>query len=193
LPTLVLLLTISGIVTTGLAAAREWETKTIKEVLMAPVSNAAIITGKVLAGFTTTFLLGILVLAIGYLLGWTRPEGIYWLSTLLTMALIALFGAGLGIALGALVQRLQAVNAISINLALYLFFLSGGISVIAFEPTWLQNIASFVPLTYGNHALQMAVFYNSSDQFGRDIAILALSSLASLAIGIVSMRRGLAS
>ncbi|HEX6482616.1 MAG TPA: hypothetical protein VF043_27545, partial [Ktedonobacteraceae bacterium] len=61
----------------------------------------------------------------------------------------------------------------------------------AFEPNWLQNIAAFVPLTYGNHALQMAVFYSSADQLGRDAAILSFSALAALTLGILAMRKGI--
>ena len=72
-------------------------------------------------------------------------------------------------------------------------FWRGGIGVLAFEPTWLQNIAAFVPLTYGRHALEQAVFYSASDQFGRDMAVLALSALAAIVLGTLSMRRGIAS
>ena len=191
-PTLVLLLTISGLVNSGLSTAREWESRTVKELLLSPVEREAIIIGKVLAGFVTTFSLGVLVLLLGDVLGWTQPQGIYWLTTLLTIAMVALMSSGLGVAIGAAIQHIQPVVAISINSSLYLFFLAGGIGVLAFSPEWLQNIAAFVPLTYGRHALEMAVFYSSSDLFGRDIAILAVSALITLGLGFLSMRRGIA-
>ena len=192
LPTLVLLLTISGVLTTGLAAAREWETRTIKELLLAPVPGGAVIAGKVLAGFAVSFTLGVLVLGLGAALDWTRPVGVYWGTAVGIIALVALFSAGLGVALGALLQRIQPVIAISVNASLYLYFLAGGTAVLAFEPEWLQRIAAFVPLTYGDHALQMAVFYSSADQLGRDVAVLALSALVTLGAGIGAMRRGIA-
>ncbi|HXZ05138.1 MAG TPA: ABC transporter permease, partial [Ktedonobacteraceae bacterium] len=193
LPTILLLLMISGLINGGLSTAREWESRTVKELLLSPVSRGAIITGKVLAGFVITFLLGTLVLLLGYALGWTQPQGVYWLSALLTIALVSLFGAGLGVAIGAALRRVQIVIAVSINVAIYLFFLAGGIGVLAFEPTWLQNVAAFVPLTYGRHALEQAVFYSASDQFGLDMAVLALSALVAIGLGIISMRRGIAS
>ena len=96
---------ISGLITSSVSAAREWETRTVKELLLSPATNFAIITGKVLSGFITTFLLGFLVLLLADILGWTQPEGIYWLSTLLIIALIALMSTGLGVALGAALQR----------------------------------------------------------------------------------------
>ena len=193
LPTIVLLLIISGLITGGLATAREWETATVKELLLSPAPGSAVIAGKVLAGFVTSFFLGVLVLAAAYLLGWIYPQGIYWLTTLLIVALIALMGSSLGVAIGAALRHIQPVIGVSMFLALYLFFLSGGISVLAFEPNWLQSIAAFVPLTYGNHALQMAVFYNSADLLGRDVAVLGVSVLVTLVLGTLAMRRRLSS
>jgi ABC-2 type transport system permease protein len=191
MPLLLLLLVISGVVSSSLAAAGEWETRTIKELLLSPASNSAIITGKVLTGFVTTMGLGVLVLGLGYLLGWVQPVGIYWLSVLLILGLVALFSAGLGVALGALLQRIQSVGSAAIIIALYLFFLTGGTAVLAFDPAWLQAIATYVPLYYGRHALEMALFYQSSDQLGRDVAVLAASALLTVGLGILAMRRGI--
>jgi ABC-type multidrug transport system permease subunit len=192
IPTVVMLLLISGVLTAGLATAREWEMRTIKEVLLSPAPDGALIVGKVLAGFVTTFCLGALVLGLGAALGYTRPEGVYWASMLGIVALVALFGAGLGVALGAFLQRIQPTIGVSINAALYLFFLSGGVGVLAFEPGWLQNLAAAIPLTYGTHALQMAVFYSSSDLLARDAAVLAGSALLTLLIGSLAVRRQVA-
>ena len=192
MPLIVLLLVVSGLVSSSLAAAGEWETRTIKELLLSPASRAAIITGKVLTGFVTTTALGALVLAVGSLLGWVQPVGVYWLPVLLIIALVALFSAGVGVALGALVQRIQSVGSVAIVIALYLFFLTGGTAVLAFDPQWLQTIATFVPLYYGRHALEMAIFYQSSDQLGRDVVVLAGSALLALGLGVLAMRRGIA-
>ena len=193
LPMIILLLMSNGMVTSSIAAAREWETRTIKEMLLAPVARSTIIIGKVLAGLTSTLLMGLLIFLLGAALDWTRPEGIYWVTSVLIIALVALFSTGLGVALGAALQRIQPVSGISINVAFYLYFLAGGIGVLAFEPSWLQNIAAYSPLTYGVHALQMAVFYRSSDQLGRDVLVLSLSAVLALLLGIVAMRRRIAS
>jgi ABC-type multidrug transport system permease subunit len=192
LPTVVLLLIISGLISGGQAAAREWESSTVKELLLSPVPGESIILGKVLAGFATSFSLGVLVLLVAYGLGWIYPAGIYWLDMFLVVGLVALLGASLGVAIGAALRRIMPVVAVSINVGLYLFFLAGGMGVLAFEPLWLQNIAAFVPLTYGNHALQMALFYNSADLLGRDILVLGLSSLVALVLGTIAVRRGMA-
>jgi ABC-type multidrug transport system permease subunit len=191
-PMMIMLLTLNGLVTSGIATAREWESRTVKEMLLAPVPRPAIVVGKVLAGFTVTFLLGVLVLLAGAALDWTRPEGIYWVTSLLMIALIALLSTGIGVAIGAAVQRIQPVTGMSILPAFYLFFLAGGISVLAFEPTWLQEIASFDPLAYGVHALEMAVFYNSADLLARDVLVLLLSAFVAVGLGFTAMRRQIA-
>jgi ABC-type Na+ efflux pump permease subunit len=183
MPLLVLLLVVSGLVSSSLAAAGEWETRTIKELLLSPASSGAIICGKVLTGCVTTMALGVLVLGVGSLLGWVQPAGAYWLPVLMILALVAL---------GALLQRIQLVGSVAIVVALYLFFLTGGMAVLAFDPTWLQTIATFVPLYYGRHALEMAIFYQSSDLLGRDVAVLAGSALLAVGLGILAMRRGIA-
>src|SRR5271157_4944058 len=187
-----LLLIICGLISGGNAAAREWESSTVKELLLSPAPSGAIIAGKVLAGFVTSFTLGTLVLLAADGLGWIYPQGIYWLDMFLVVGLVALLGASLGVALGAALRRIMPVIAVSINVALYLFFLSGGVGVLAFEPLWLQNLAAIIPLTYGNHALQMALFYNSADLLGRDVLVLGFSSLAALLLGTLAVRKGMA-
>jgi ABC-2 type transport system permease protein len=98
----------------------------------------------------------------------------------------------MGVTLGALLQRIQPVSSAAIVLALYLFFLTGGTAVLAFDPGWLQTVATFVPLYYGRHALEMAIFYQSSDQLGRDVAVLAGSAVVAISLGTLAMRRGMA-
>jgi len=183
---------VSGLVMNGTAAAREWETSTIKELLLAPVAQPAIMLGKVLAGFVAMLLLGVLTFALSAALGWTRPTGIYWVISVGVMALITFLGTGLGVALGSTFRRIQLVSLLSLLLAFYLFFLAGRIGVLAFEPNWLQQIAAYSPLTYGVHALQQTVLYSASNQLGRDIVVLSVSSLVALGLGSLATRRGIA-
>lgn len=193
LPTIIFLLMIGGLVSGSLTTASEWESRTVKELLLSPISRGAIIGGKVLASFLTTFGFGLLVLGIGYLAGWIQPQGIYWGSAIFILMLISLFSATLGITVGLIVRRVQPVGPLSINVGMYLFFLAGGIGVLSFEPDVLQNIAAYIPLTYGRHALEMAVFYSSSELLGRDVLILAVSILVALALSLLAMRRGMVS
>ena len=192
LPTLQLILLICALVNTAVTSAAEWQTHRIKEVLLAPVSASSVTCGKVAAGFVVGWCAGILELGLAYAMGWIRPVGLlFWLSTVLITALVALFAASLGILLGNMIRRVQATHTVAVSFCLYLFFLAGGIGVFAFEPAWLQQIGYVLPLTYANHALQMSVFYHSLDSFGRDVAALALATLAAFVGGIFAQQRKL--
>ena len=188
-PTLVLLITIAGVVNSGLALAREVEQRTLKELLLAPVSRTTLIVGKLLAGWVTTLLVAGTVVMIGAAIGYLRPVGIYWVTAFGMIALLCLASAGLGVALGALLPRMLQVTAVAINLSFYLFFLSGGIGVAAFLPGWVQAISRFIPTFYGVHALDMAIFYHSSEQLGRDLAVLAGTALAAIVLGVLALRK----
>jgi ABC-type multidrug transport system permease subunit len=192
IPILVLLLTTAGIVNAGLATAREWEDYTIKELLLAPISKMTLIVGKLLSGWLTTLLIAAVVLVIGAVSGYLKPEGpTYWISTVVIVLLIALASAGLGVAIGAAGRRFQRVTAIGIPLSIDLFFLSGGITVAAFLPVWLQTIAHFVPTFYGTHALQMAVFYSSTEGLALDLSVLAATAVVAVTLGVLSLRRSM--
>ncbi len=189
-PTLLLVVLVGGLVNAAVSTAREYERKTMKELLLSPASNTEIVLGKILAFFLIALGAGVVELGIGAALGWTRPSAWeYWLKDLLIIACVALFAASVGLVIGAGVQRIQSAHATATIFSLYLFFLAGGVGVLAFEPLWLQNIGSVVPLTYANHALQMATFYRSSDQFGRDVAVLVMSSLPPLLLALLLVRR----
>lgn len=188
-PNLVLLLTLAGVVNCGLATAREFEDLTIKELLLAPISRSTVIAGKLLAGWLTTLLLSLIVLVVGALTGELRPAGSYWLLALAVIALFGLASAGVGAALGAALRRYTPVIGLGINIAIYLFFLSGGIGVAAFLPSWVQAIARFTPTYYAVHALQMSVFYQSTDQLARDLTVLVATACLGLGLGVVALRR----
>ena len=129
------------------------------------------------------------VLVLGAITGVLRPSGWYGLLALGEIALLALAMAGLGAAVGALLQRFIPTIAIGVNLSIYLFFLSGGISVVAFLPDWVQTIAHVTPSYYGVHALQMAIFYQSSELLGRDLAVMFATAIAALVLGVLALRR----
>ncbi len=192
IPNLALLLTVAGVVNCGLATAREFEELTIKELTLAPIASSALVAGKLLAGWATTMILAAIVLVVGAGTGLLRPAGWYWLPALAVIALFGLAAAGLGALLGALLRRFQPVIAIGINLSLYLFFLSGGIAVAAFLPDWVQAVARFTPTYYGVHALQQAIFYQSTDQLGLDLLVLAGTAALTVVAGALALRRSVA-
>jgi ABC-2 type transport system permease protein len=190
IPILVLTILITGLVNTAVSTAREYELKTIKEILLSPVSDAAIVSGKILAGFFIGLGCGLVELGICLGLGWVHsPRWQYWVIAFCIMVLTALLSASTGFVVGVTIKKIQAAHALATNAALPLFFLAGGVGVLAFEPDWLQNIAKFVPLAYANHALQMAIFYGSTDALGRDLTVLVGVTIVVAGIAAAALRK----
>ncbi len=189
LPVVILMVTVNGIITTGMAATTEWEKRTVKELLLAPCGRLTLLVGKVLAGFLGTFALALGMLIFGAALNLTRPEGFCWFSAVVVIALGSLCSAGVGIAVGTSFQRKQPVSYAATIVAVEMFALAGGLGDIFLEPEWLQMIARFDPLTYAIHSLQQAVFYNSLDGFLRDALVLAATSVLAITLGSLAMRR----
>jgi ABC-2 type transport system permease protein len=188
-PNLVLLLVVAGAVNGSLGVASEFDGQTIKELVLSPASRWAIVAGKLLGGWVAAMVVAGVVIGIAGVTGLLRPSGWYWLTTLGITALIGLASAGLGAAIGARLRTMAKVAPVAINLSIWLFFLSGGIGVAAFLPKWVQTIAAFTPTFYGVHALQMSIFYSSTDQLGRDVLVLGVTVVIALAAGTVALRR----
>jgi ABC-type multidrug transport system permease subunit len=189
LPNLVLLVSIAGVLNTGLAMSREFEDLTMKELLLAPASRASLMTGKLLAGWVTTMLLSCVVLGIAAVTGVLRPAGIGWVIAIGVMAVYAVAAAGIGAAVGAMIHRFMPTALVGICVAIYLFFLSGGIAVAAFLPAWIRTMAHLVPTYYAVHAMEGAIFYHSSQDLGRDLVVLGATAVGAIVLGIVALQR----
>lgn len=192
LPVIILIVTVNGIIAAGMAAAGEFERRTVKELLFAPASSLTIVAGKILAGFLATFTLAAAMLGFGAATGLTRPASVpLWLNALTVIALSSAFASGTGIAIGTWFQRRQPVSVAATIAAVEAFALAGGLGVIFFEPMWLQRIAAYDPLTYAIHGLQQAVFYASASGFARDVTVLAIAAAAAAVAGSLALRREL--
>lgn len=190
---LVLLLLQAGLINAGLAAAMEWQTRSVKELLLAPVSALALVAGKVLAGVVAADVAGTLLVVAAISTGQVPvPSPPDAAAALGAMTLLGLFGAALGVTLGARLRSAERLNPISAVLSFYLFFLAGGIAAVAYLPDWLRLIARAVPNSYGIDALRGALLYGTTGGLGSDIAVLTAATAVMLALAVPSMRRSLA-
>ena len=89
--------TTSGVVSTALATAREFEDQTFKEMILSPARRGALVMGKLLGSWVTTLIVAAVILGVGFFAGLLRPSGVYWIPTVGMVMLVALASAGLGL------------------------------------------------------------------------------------------------
>lgn len=126
-------------------------------VLVAPVSRASIVLGKVLGGTTLGTLQGVLFLLIAPLVGIRLDLPQFGLA-LLTIWLIAFSLTALGFAVAWRMDSAQGFHAVVNMFLIPLWLLSGAVFPISGASEWLQVIMRANPLSYGMDALQMTIF-----------------------------------
>lgn len=171
---------VTGILQGSIVAAREYESNTIKELMLSPAPRWALAAGKVLgtvilnAG-SIAVVTGVVVLLVG-----ARP--VHPLE-LIGLALLTMAAAvSIGILAGSLLKRRQATIPVSIGVTLPLFFMSG-----PFGPAnWLGPVAGFLafasPMFYAIEAFQHAFhgYQTAPPSLGTDVLVLAGFAAASI-------------
>jgi ABC-2 type transport system permease protein len=186
---LVIGLMIAGLLQAGTGAAREWEHATMKELLLSPAGRPAILLGKMLGAFLVSLASVVVVLAvlIGVVGVWpAHPAEVIGFTVLTLLIFIAL-----GTLLGTLLRSRQPVVALSLGLAIPLFFLSGAFGPISFTTPLVQGIAQLFPVYYAIVVQQHAFhgFTLNTLGLGGNVAVLAGFALGVLALATVVLRR----
>ena len=179
----------------------------LREMLVAPVSRSAIVTGKILGGATIATIQGIIMLALAGL-----ADVPYNPVLLLTLAgelfLLAFTLTSFGVMMAARITQFQAFMALTQMLVLPLFFLSGALYPLHGLPTWLSILTRLDPLTYVVYPMRHAVFTHLSlppsavqalspgltwggwvVPIGVSLAIVAVMGLVMMAVAIVTFSR----
>ena len=164
----------------------------LREMLVAPVSRAAIVIGKCLGGATIATFQGIIMLALAGLAG--VPYNPVLLITLVgELALLSFTLTAFGVMMAARITQFQAFMALTQMLVLPLFFLSGALYPLRGLPGWLSVLTRIDPLTYIVGPMRSAVFNHLSitpqavHALSPPITWLGWAVPISLSIGIVAI------
>ncbi len=143
----------------------------LREMLVAPVSRGAIVTGKCLGGATIATLQGAVMLAFAGLAG-VPYQPVLLLSLVGEMLLLSFTLTAFGVMMAARIKQFQAFMALTQMLVMPLFFLSGALYPLRGLPGWLSVLTRLDPLTYIVDPMRRAVFSHLA------IGPLALHALA---------------
>ncbi|WP_405146894.1 ABC transporter permease [Sphaerisporangium sp. NBC_01403] len=179
----------------------------LREMLVAPVSRAAIVIGKCLGGGIVATVQGIIILALAGLVH--VPYSPTLILTLLgEMFLASVTITAFGVSLAARMKNMQSFFGIMQMAIMPMIFLSGAMFPLANLPGWLAFLTKINPLTYAVDPMRHAVFSHLDVDprvvdalnpgvhwFGWhvpvlvELGIVALMGLALLGIAIAQFRR----
>ena len=129
----------------------------LREMLVAPVSRAAIVIGKCLGGATIATFQGIVMLCLAWIAH--VPYNPVLILTLIGELLLLSFTiTAFGVMMAARITQFQAFMALTQMLVFPLFFLSGALYPLTGLPGWLSVLTRIDPLTYVVGPMRHAVF-----------------------------------
>jgi ABC-2 type transport system permease protein len=133
----------------------------LREMMVAPVARSSIVLGKCVGGATVATFQGVIVMAIGPLVGVHYTLGlaleVFGLLLVLAFAITAF-----GMMAAARVTQMQSFMALMQMAIMPMFFLSGALFPVNKLPTWLAVLNRIDPLTYAVDPMRRAVFAHLS-------------------------------
>ena len=133
----------------------------LREMLVAPVSRAAIVVGKCLGGATVATFQGIIFLALAGM-AHVPYDPVLLLTLVGELLLLSFTLTAFGVMMAARITQFQAFMALTQMLVMPLFFLSGALYPLNGLPGWLTILTRIDPLTYVVGPMRQAVFSHLS-------------------------------
>ncbi len=170
----------------------------LREVLVAPVSRAAVAIGKVAGGSTVAMFQGGIILLLAPFIGVDLTVG-QVLSLLGLMLLLAAVMTAFGLLLAARQRTMEGFQMVMQFLLMPMLFVSGAFFPLNGVPVWLRWLADVNPVTYGVDALRQTVLSATVSEsalaalslrtVGANVACLAAFFLAFLVPAIALFSR----
>jgi ABC-2 type transport system permease protein len=141
----------------GISMVWDREFGFLREMLVAPISTGAIMTGKCLGGATVATLQSVVILALAGVVG--VPYSPTMMAELLVLLfLISFLVCALGLLLAARIKQVQSAMPVVQLSITPMMFLSGALFPLSGLPTWLAVITKLNPMTYAVEPLRSTVF-----------------------------------
>ena len=157
----------------------------LQGVLVAPVSRASIVAGKVFGGATLAWLQGMAFLALAPLSGISLTAGSA-LAAAGVLAVLAVSMTAIGFAFAWVLDSVQGFHAIMNLVLVPMWLLSGAFFPLSGAPGWLSALMRLDPLTYGVAALRW-VLYGPQAELGSGMPGPALSLAVTVAVGVLAL------
>ena len=179
---------VAGLLSAGNAAAREYEERTMRGLLLAPVRLRHILVGRILGSFLISLPSVAIVMAVVALLAGDRPQ--HPVAAAGTALLTLAGSCAAGAALGALARDRSVVAVITRALPVPLFFLTGVFAPLSYFPPAVQWMGGLLPVHYAVVLTQWGFrgLMTGTVPLAADAAILTAAFAAFAAAGAVALR-----
>ena len=141
----------------GISMVWDREFGFLREMLVAPVSSAAILAGKCLGGATVATLQSIVVLLMAGLVG-VPYDPLMMLEMLVFLFLMSFMITALALVLASRVKQVQSALPLVQLIITPLMFLSGALFPLSRLPGWLWWVTHLNPMTYAVEPVRSVVF-----------------------------------
>jgi len=164
----------------------------LKEILVAPVSRAAIAFGKTFGATTIASLQALMLLILAPLIG--VSIGLAAVPELLIfMILLALAISGMGLFIASLMRTTESFGLLMQLLIFPMFFISGAFFPLTAVPFWMSWLSKINPLTYGVDALRQIILrHQVAPEMLNKISLQSVSIDALFLVGFVAAMVGAA-
>ena len=129
----------------------------LREMLVAPVSRTALVSGKTLGGASIATVQGTIMLALAPLIG-VRLTWLVVIEVIGLELLMAVTMTAFGVFVASHIQRMEGFSVVMQLLLFPMLFLSGALFPLGGLPGWLTVLTRLNPLTYAVAPLRSVVF-----------------------------------
>lgn len=156
-PGIVAMTVMSTAISSAISIVWDREFGFLREMLVAPVSRSALVTGKTLGGASIATVQGTIMLALAPLIG-VHLTALVVAEVIGLELLMAIALTAFGVFVAARIQRMEGFSVVMQLLLFPMLFLSGALFPLKGLPAWLAVITRLNPLTYAVDPLRHVVF-----------------------------------
>jgi ABC-2 type transport system permease protein len=155
----------------------------IQEILIAPLSAVEIVAGYLVAGFARALFIALIITLLGIVFVHTAP--VNWLLYLLTIAIVSVLFAALGIISGLLAEKFDHIAVMTTFFITPLIFVGGVFTSTQFLPPIVQRISYFNPMFHMIGAFRYS--YTGTGDVPLGVSLTVITGLAIVAL-LVALR-----
>jgi ABC-2 type transport system permease protein len=182
----VMFILLNCVMSGGMGLAREKRQHTLDRLMIAPMSRATLIFGKVLGVYLVGALQAVVIFGFGLAVGVSMGD---FLGVALVTLTFILVGSALGVMVSALARREENVQLIGGPVCMVMAALGGGLFPFGMSPPWMQKMALLFPTGWAMQAYHKLMWEGLGWQVVLpNLLVLAAFAAVFLTIGVRRLR-----